>query len=387
VVGDVDRRLGLAEQRLEPFLALDVGQPREVLAVELEKVERVERQLVAVLLAPVPALEHRLQRREVRVAVRVVGDDLAVDQARRQVERLQPLDQGGELVTPVEPLAGIDSDLAPRGGDHRAVAVEFDLVQPAVARRHRVDQRRELRRAELRRLALRLRLWVDRPAQRLVAPGRLGHHLGELVAAHALERVFALLVPGDLGHRPPGEHARQPVLDQPVAFRGIFVLQLAQQPVLALLARLPLEPDQQPLALHPLALEREVQVPLVDVLPALARHRRPRPPVPQHHRAAAVFARGDDPLELGIGHRVVLGAHREPLDLGIGRGSLGHRPRLQDAIGLEAEVPVQPRRVVLLHDEAVAAFAARALSGGLGGLPEVALAVVLGKKVAGAHSV
>ena len=65
------------------------------------------------------------------------------------------------------------------------------------------------------------------------------------------------------------------LLDQAVARRGVFVLQLAQEPVLALFPRAWLEPDQQPFALHPLAIEREVQMALVEVLGALALHRRP----------------------------------------------------------------------------------------------------------------
>ena len=47
VVGDVDRRLCIGEQRFEPFLALDIGEPGKILAIEFEQVEGVEVQRVA----------------------------------------------------------------------------------------------------------------------------------------------------------------------------------------------------------------------------------------------------------------------------------------------------------------------------------------------------
>jgi hypothetical protein len=38
------------------------------------------------------------------IALGIVGDDLAVDQARRQIERLEPFDQRRELVAQSSPL-------------------------------------------------------------------------------------------------------------------------------------------------------------------------------------------------------------------------------------------------------------------------------------------
>src|SRR5690606_12025358 len=292
-----------------------------------------------------------------------------------------------ELVAPVQPLARIDVRLVARRGYHRAVPVELDLVNPAVAGRHRVDQSRQLRRADLGRLARSLALGGRLAfGHGLVAFGRLVHDLRELIAARALQRILAFGVGRDLGHRAAGQHRSQATLDQWIAFLRVFVRDFAQEPVFALLARLLLQADQQPFALHPLAFEREVEVAFVDVLPALALDRLPGTAVPQHYRAAAVFAFGNDPLEVGIGHGVVLCADREALDFRIGGRAFGHRPRLQDAIGLEAQIPVQAGRVVLLDDEAVAALVAPALAGGLFRLFEVALAVVFRQEVWGAHS-
>src|SRR3546814_3799237 len=77
-------------------------------------------------------LQHRLQRREIGVAVLAIGDDLAVDQAGRQVERGDVADERREFVGPVEAIAGVDAHVAARGGDLGAIAVIFDLVEPAV---------------------------------------------------------------------------------------------------------------------------------------------------------------------------------------------------------------------------------------------------------------
>ena len=84
---------------------------------------------------------------------------------------------------------------------------------------------------------------------------------------------------------------------------------------------------------------------------------------------------------------MVLGPHREALDLGVGRGALGHSPRLEYAVGLEPEVPVEPGRGVFLDDEAVAALAAGTLARRFGGFPEIPLAVVFGKGIPLAHGV
>ncbi len=165
----------------------------------------------------------------------------------------------------------------------------------------------------------------------------------------------------------------------------MVVLQFAQQPVLASFAGLALEPDQQPLATHPLALKAKVEMALVDVGGALARDRRPGPAVPQHHRPAAIFVLWDRPLELDIGHRMVLGPHRQPLDIGIGRWPLGHRPALEHPVDFEPQVPVEPGRVVFLDDEEIAARAGLGLARRLGRLPEIALGIVAGERIGARH--
>src|SRR3546814_9475080 len=55
---------------------------------------------------------------------------------------------------------------------------------------------------------------------------------------------------------------------------------------------------------------------LFDIFRALAFDRRPGAAVPQHHAAAAIFALGDHAFEVGIGHGMVFGAHRDLLEIG-----------------------------------------------------------------------
>src|SRR3546814_20564908 len=96
-----------------------------------------------------------------------------------------------------------------------------------------------------------------------------------------------------------------------------------------------------------------------------------------HHRAAAIFAPGDHPLEIGIGHRMIFGAHREPLVVGVRARPLGDRPAFEHATRLEPEIVMEARRVVLLAAEAIAG-AVRDIARGFGGQLVLALFVSLG---------
>ena len=209
-----------------------------------------------------------------------------------------------------------------------------------------------------------------------------GNRFDALVVAG---RIFRLAACRDFGHRSARIHAGQALFDQRIAFLGIFVFELAQQPVLAAFAFLRLHADQQPFALHPFSLEHEVEVAVLDIVRALALDRLPGAAVPQHHRAAAIFVCGDCALEGRVVHRVILGPHREPLCIGIGRRALGNRPAFQHTVVLQPQVPVQPGRVVLLdHEDPVLAAFAR-LTRRLLGAGKIALCVILGEWIGFAH--
>ncbi|MEZ5332470.1 MAG: hypothetical protein R2991_10560 [Thermoanaerobaculia bacterium] len=73
--------------------------------------------------------------------------------------------------------------------------------------------------------------------------------------------------------------------------------------------------------------------------------------VPDDHRAGAVVALGDQPLEVAVLERVVLRLHGEPLLGGIEGRALGYGPGAQDAAHLQTQVVVQAPGRVLLDDE------------------------------------
>ena len=73
--------------------------------------------------------------------------------------------------------------------------------------------------------------------------------------------------------------------------------------------------------------------------------------VPDLDRAGAVLALRDLALELRVLDRVVLDVDGEVLLAGLERHALRHRPGRERAVALEAEVVVEPPRVVALDDE------------------------------------
>ncbi len=135
-----------------------------------------------------------------------------------------------------------------------------------------------------------------------------------------------------------------------------------------------------------------MEMAFLDVAGALACDRRPCSRVPQHDGAAAILVLGDDPLERGIAHRMVFGADREALVVGIGARPLGHRPALEHAVDFDPEIVMQPRGIMLLDDEAPSVFGALGLGLGdlasrLGGQRKVALGIILGERTRLAHGV
>src|SRR6266496_543690 len=88
------------------------------------------------------------------------------------------------------------------------------------------------------------------------------------------------------------------------------------------------------------------------------------------HLAGPVLAFGDDPLEILVFQRLVLGGHRQPLLARVRGGPLGHGPRLQRPAGLQPEVVVQAAGLVFLHHEPPP-------PGGLAAAGEIPLAAVV----------
>lgn len=69
------------------------------------------------------------------------------------------------------------------------------------------------------------------------------------------------------------------------------------------------------------------------------------------HVAGAVLPFGDLALELGVIQGMILDVHRQALVGGIERRPFRHRPALEDAVGLETKIVMQPAGVMFLDDE------------------------------------
>ena len=105
--------------------------------------------------------------------------------------------------------------------------------------------------------------------------------------------------------------------------------------------------------------------------------------VPDFHRARAVLALRDGALELGVLDRVVLGLHREAVDVRFQRRALRHRPGDEHPVVLQAEIPVQVGGIVLADDEnrLTRARGGGSVGNGLAGLVLVAHGAVGGQPV------
>ena len=203
-------------------------------------------------LAGVAFGERRLQRGEIRRAVRVERHDLAIDDPVRQPGA--GAGDGAEPAGPVQPLARAQDGTAAFDAELNAVAVELDLVQPTLAGRRTLDGLAELRLDELghggrcrglggrcrglggRRRGVRLgaRRLALRPQRGRQAGGGVPYRiLGDGTRpGHHERRRRPARAGGDLGHGPPGGDG--PVLRQQrvsVTLAGMLVTVLDQQPV------------------------------------------------------------------------------------------------------------------------------------------------------------
>ncbi len=358
--GDVVAVAHRPERRHEEpqaLLALDEGPAAQVAIVEHEAVEEDAHRGPALRghrdLARVGERHAGLQALEARPARVVQRHDLAVDHEAVDGQRSQGahhlgIPRGRILAAPsVQGHA-----LAPAVRQH-AHPVVLDLVDPG-----RIGEGPLRERGQGEGLGARVHLGARRP-QRVEA----GAHRGEP------GRAVGHLLDGETG-----EHRLRVALDQLDAVgrqRGAVGL-LEQQPV-AVLAR---HAREGPAPAHLVAEDLHLELAARELIERLLRLARAVPAVvPHDDRARSVVAGGDDALEVAVLDRVILDVHREPLLLRVPRRSLGHRPALEHAVHLEAQVVVQAPRGVLLHHEEAPARG-RVPSEGLGGAIRIALLAV-----------
>ena len=110
---------------------------------------------------------------------------------------------------------------------------------------------------------------------------------------------------------------------------------------------------EHPLALHLCAVEFELEFAVAQCRGHILKAGLGMPGslVPDHDRAAAVLALGDDALKAAVLDWVVFDLHGEAAVFGVEAGAFGDRPALEHAVPAEAEVVVQVAGCVLLDDE------------------------------------
>ena len=318
------------QQQREAGLALRQGDVAQVVPVEREGVEedRAHRHRRAGALdvgrpGEVHAVLQALERRPPPLVER---HDLAVEDEAPERQRAQ---RGDDLrIAPGEHLPGptVELDaLAVAGGQH-AHAVVLDLEEPVRPRERPLGQRGQhdglasgVHRARRRPGAREAR------AQRGQARRAGAHLLDGQAGQHRLRKALGRLVGAG---ESVGLLEQQPVLRRAAHAR--------ERPAPAQLD--PEELDVEPAGAQLLGRRGALQ----QAVPAA---------IPHDDGAGAVVAVGDDALEVGVLDRVVLDVHGQALFLRAQRRPLGHRPALQHAVHLEAQVVVQPAGGVLLDDE------------------------------------
>src|SRR5579862_959190 len=94
--------------------------------------------------------------------------------------------------------------------------------------------------------------------------------------------------------------------------------------------------------------------------------RGPRAAIPDKHGAGTVLALRNRPFEGAVIERMIFDMNGEALLAGYETGTARNRPAFQHAVEFEPKVIMQARRVVFLHDKAVA-FTPRLAAARLGG--------------------
>jgi hypothetical protein len=132
--------------------------------------------------------------------------------------------------------------------------------------------------------------------------------------------------------------------------------------------------NERPGAVEPLAVQPDGEAAVFLLLQQLV-----RAVVPDLDRAGAVVPLRDLALERRVFERVVLDVDGEVLLAGLERHAFRHGPGGEYAVALEAEVVVEPARIVPLHDEDRRLRLPPRTAKGFRGLLAISLALVLGE--------
>ena len=372
-------------------LALDQRRAGQILAVEMQQIEHVIDQR-----SWRPFLRSSCNAEKSETPLSFDRGDLAIEdgvvigRARRRPRR-RP-----ETCRPVEAGAGLQRDLAVADARLDAVAVELDLVHPAVGVGRLCARGREAGRDEVRQSALRApaslaelfacRVWLAVLRRGVRGAGSWRSRRGGRVwpALAGLGRFALILCAPGWSARPASCRRRsrpwcgrsQPNSASPPECPGSVFLRANSSVALISSHGSCRSPGrfrirtrcQWPLSFSPCSSKSRWPF----ACPCADRVGRPGAAIPDHHGAAAVLALRDGALELVVFDRMILDVDREPLLARNKARPARHRPAHHHAVEFEPQVVMQPRRVVLLDDVARSPLCAAGLAARLGGLAEVA---------------
>ncbi len=161
------------------------------------------------------------------------------------------------------------------------------------------------------------------------------------------DRLGALLGVAELVVRQPRQHRLIRI-----RLRGdVLVTLFDEQPLFRSL----LEFDQGPATAQFVAAELEQQLPFFQTF-VWVFERNPHAAVPDDDGAGAVIPFGNHALEVAVLERVVFDADGETLIGWICGRTFGDRPRHEHAVHFETQIPMQPRRIVHVHDQQAPGF-------------------------------
>ncbi len=328
------------QEKPETFLPVQEREAAKIVTIQREAVEEDpddrDGGRRALNITRVREAHARLEPLEARFAAVVERSDLPVDEERLHRKRSQCADQLRVASRDHLAASAVQLYRLPPARSQHPHAIVLDLEEPLLAGKRALRERGQHERLIPRR---------D------IAPGGLeGLHPG------SKRRPFGGKIADLLDGETREDRLRVALGELRGGGRGICLLE--QEPLLLLLGH----PGERPPAAELEAEELDLQLSLGELLEQVALLGWSIPPtIPDDHRAGAVVARRNDPLEIGVLDGVVFHVHRQALLLGPNGRALGHGPALEDPVHLEAQIVVEiPGRVLVDDEETLARNPTRA---------------------------
>src|SRR6266581_5658213 len=301
----------------------------------------------------------RLNEIEVRMALLIQRHDLAVENGRVGGQFAKSRRERGKAAGEALGVACPHIELGAVLHDNGTHAVELQFEQPILVVERFFRKRRQHRLAEVRN-------W---------RPARFLHPVLFEFALDWRHPLFARRLLANFVHELSGDDGFGPLFGDIDIRRGVVIANLKEDP----LPRVAAAAHEHPLAFEFLSVKKEVELSLFPSFFRCGRiHHVIRAVVPNDDLARAIVAFWNHAFEITVIDGMIFGQHGEALLGGVQTGTLRNGPRAEHAFHFEPEIVVQPRGVMLLNDEAVAAllfyFARR-----FGGLIELPLPFIFVK--------